>query len=104
MSKKILFVLSEWGFWGEELIGPLEACDQAGYEITFVTSTGQKPTLLGASMNPGFIDPPLGRSVVSQEMAEKTRAVHNSNCLDHPVNLSTAGGAWSGASAYRPHH
>ena len=23
--KKILVVLSEWGFWGEELIGPLES-------------------------------------------------------------------------------
>jgi hypothetical protein len=25
MSKKILVVLSEWGYWGEELIAPLES-------------------------------------------------------------------------------
>ena len=24
MSKRILVVLSEWGYWGEELLGPLE--------------------------------------------------------------------------------
>jgi putative intracellular protease/amidase len=75
MSKHILFVRSEWGYWGEELIGPLEACDAAGYEITFVTATGKKPIPLGASTNPGFIDPPLGKSVTSAEMAEKTRNV-----------------------------
>ena len=28
---KILIVLSEWGFWGEELVGPLETFDTAGY-------------------------------------------------------------------------
>ena len=39
--KRILIVLSEYGYWGEELIGPLEACDAQGYEITFVTPTGQ---------------------------------------------------------------
>ena len=33
MTKRMLLVLSEWGYWGEELIGPLEACDAAGYEI-----------------------------------------------------------------------
>ncbi len=30
--RKILIVLSEWGFWGEELIGPLEVFDDKGYE------------------------------------------------------------------------
>ena len=29
MSKKILVVVSEWGFWGEELVGPLEAFEEA---------------------------------------------------------------------------
>ena len=30
MSKRILMILSEWGYWGEELIGPLETFDEAG--------------------------------------------------------------------------
>jgi putative intracellular protease/amidase len=88
MNKQILFVLSEWGYWGEELIGPLEACDAAGYEITFVTPTGRRPVPHPVSMNPGFVDPPLGRSVVSAEMAEKTRAIDASDRLDNPINLA----------------
>ena len=39
MSKKILVVLSEWGYWGEELVGPLEVLDAAGYESVFMTNT-----------------------------------------------------------------
>lgn len=86
--KKILFVISEWGYWGEELIGPLEACDRAGYEVTFVTPTGQKPTALSVSCTPGYYDPPLGRSVTSEEMAQKTRDVAESDRLNQPINLS----------------
>ncbi len=85
--KKLIFVLSEWGYWGEELIGPLEACDQAGYEITFVTPTGQKPIPLAVSMQPGFIDPPLGRSVTSEYYAQKTKEVHESDRLNNPKSL-----------------
>jgi len=29
MTKKNLMVLCEWGYWGEELIGPLETFDAA---------------------------------------------------------------------------
>ncbi len=86
--KKILFVVSEWGYWGEELVGPLEACDEAGYEITFVTPTGKKPTPLSVSMQPGFTDPPLGRSVTSKEYAEKTRKLDESSRLDNPKSLA----------------
>lgn len=85
--KKVLFVISEWGYWGEELVGPLERCDQAGYEVTFVTPKGQEPTALAVSMNPGFTDPPLGRSVVSDDMAKKTRALVQSGRLKSPRNL-----------------
>jgi len=88
MSKQILIVLSEWGYWGEELIGPLEACDTEGYEVSFVTPTGQRPLAHPVSMSPGFIDPPLGRSVVSEEMAEKIRAIEASDRLHNPLNLA----------------
>ena len=86
--KKILFVVSEWGYWGEELIGPLEACDAQGYEITFATPTGKKPTPLAVSMQPGFIDPPLGRSVTSEYYAQKTREIDESNRLGNPKSLA----------------
>ncbi|MGB7249961.1 MAG: type 1 glutamine amidotransferase domain-containing protein [Phormidesmis sp.] len=47
--KKVLIILSEWGFWGEELIGPLETFDKAGYEITFATPNGKHPVALPPS-------------------------------------------------------
>ncbi len=89
MAKKILVVLSEWGYWGEELIGPLEMFDAAGYETTFATPTGKKPVPLPPSMDPDFIDPPLGKSVTSLEMAQKVRAIHESNRLNNPLNISS---------------
>jgi putative intracellular protease/amidase len=36
-KRRILIVLSEHGFWGEELIGPLHTVDQAGYQVDFAT-------------------------------------------------------------------
>ncbi|MDX1929744.1 MAG: type 1 glutamine amidotransferase domain-containing protein [Pirellulaceae bacterium] len=94
--KTVLFVVSEWGYWGEELVGPLEACERAGYKIEFVTPTGQKPTCLQVSMDPNYIDPPLGRPVTSHEMADKVRSVVASSRLDSPISLKE----WVPARAY----
>lgn len=69
--KKILVLLSEWGYWGEELVGPVEVFDGAGYEVDFVTPTGKRPNAITVSMDAEYLDPPLGRSVTSQEMADK---------------------------------
>jgi putative intracellular protease/amidase len=88
MSKKILTVLSEWGYWGEELVGPVEVLDAAGYSIDFATNKGKRPEPLSVSMDPNFIDPPLGRSVTTPEMAAKVREWKRSPRLDNPINLS----------------
>jgi len=88
MPKKILTILSEYGFWGEEFIGPLETFDAAGYEVKFATPTGRRPVALPPSMDPNFIDPPLGRSVTSPEMAEKVRAIEKSPRLHNPLNIA----------------
>jgi putative intracellular protease/amidase len=88
MTKKILMVLSEWGYWGEELLGPLETFDAAGYELAFATPKGKRPVPLPPSMNPSFIDPPLGRSVTSREVAGKVRELDKSDRLNNPINLS----------------
>ena len=87
MSKRILMILSEWGYWGEELVGPLEKFDEAGYEVDFATPTGKRPVALPPSMDPDYIDPPLGRSVTTPEMAEKVRAIDSSPRLDNPISL-----------------
>ena len=87
MVKKILIVLSEWGYWGEELVGPLHHFDAAGYESTFVTPRGKKPRPLGASMDPNHIDAPRGYSVVSPNTADRVREIDTSGRYDNPVNL-----------------
>lgn len=89
MTKKILVVLSEWGYWGEELIGPLETFDASGYKVIFATPTGKRPIALPPSMDPDFVDPPLGRSVTSATMASKVREVEDSYRLNSPLSLLT---------------
>lgn len=88
--KKILVLLSEWGYWGEELIAPLEVLDAAGYQVDFATPTGKRPVALPPSMDPTFVDPPLGRPVVSDDMAEKVKRIDNPQNprLDSPITLS----------------
>lgn len=88
--RKILTILSEYGFWGEELVGPLEVFDEAGYHVDFVTSTGKRAVALPPSMDPTYVDPPLGKPVVSQEMAEKVKILDSPENLrlDNPIMLS----------------
>jgi putative intracellular protease/amidase len=93
---KVLMAVSEWGYWGEELIGPLAACDQAGYEVEFLTPTGGRPTPLSVSMNTDFVDPPQGKAVTAPAMAQRTRDLDASSRLDKPTNLA----AWVPARPY----
>ncbi len=70
MKKKVLIVLSEHGFWVEELLKPLNRLKKAGYEVDFATPTGALPFPDGGSLDSSYIDPPLGRPVTSPEMAK----------------------------------
>ena len=87
MSRKILVTLSEYGYWGEELIGPLDVMIEKGYEYTFVTPRGRKPPALPPSMEVGFYDPPLHKVVTDEYYAKRTKEVHESDLLAQPVNL-----------------
>jgi len=88
VSKRVLVVLSEWGYWGEELVGPLETFDERSYDVDFATPKGRRPVAISVSMDPDFIDPPLGRSVTSPEMAAKVKELDSDPRLDDPLNLS----------------
>jgi putative intracellular protease/amidase len=88
VSKKVLIVLSEFGFWGEELVGPLEVLDAAGYESVFLTPKGRRAHALPPSMDPTYLDPPLDKLVTSEYFAQKTRDIDESPRLENPVNLS----------------
>jgi putative intracellular protease/amidase len=89
MSRKILFILSEYGYWGEELLGPVVACDERGYQTVFATATSKRPQALPPSLDPGFIDPPLGRSVTTPEVAVAATALDGSERLDNPLSLAS---------------
>jgi putative intracellular protease/amidase len=96
MAKKpILFVLSEWGFWGEELIGPLDTLQDAGFEIQFVTPRGRRPVALPVSADATFVDPPLGKKVVVEDekgrpMAERVKEIDDPGnpVLATPISLA----------------
>lgn len=85
---KILAVLSEYGYWGEELIGPLEMLDKEGFEVIFSTPKGKRAHALPPSMDSTYVDPPQGRPVTTPEMAQKTKDLDSSTRLDNPLNLS----------------
>jgi putative intracellular protease/amidase len=89
MNKQILVVLSEWGYWGEELVGPLEVFDEHGYTSTFMTPTGKRAHALPPSMTEGYLDPPLDKVVTEAHYARKTREVDSSTRLDKPLALSS---------------
>lgn len=86
-QRKILIILSEYGFWGEELIGPLETFDAAGYISEFATPTGKRPVALPPSMDENYVDPPLGKTVTSAEVAAKVRDIDHSPRLDNPISI-----------------
>jgi putative intracellular protease/amidase len=88
LNKRVLFVVSEYGYWGEELVAPLEVLEAAGYKVDFATPKGTKPLALPPSMDPNYVDPPLGKKVTTPEMAEKVKKVEASDRLAKPINLT----------------
>ncbi|WP_371785574.1 type 1 glutamine amidotransferase domain-containing protein [Streptosporangium subroseum] len=88
MSRNILIILSEFGYWGEELVGPLAAFDGRGYHSVIATPTGKRAQALPPSLDPGYVDPPLGRAVTTPEVAVAARQVDESSRLDNPISLA----------------
>ena len=91
-SRRILIAISEWGYWGEELVAPLDRFDEQGYEVDFVTPKGLRPIALPVSYDPTFEDPPLGegKEIVSQKMADKVKKLEQPSnpTLSKPRNLT----------------
>jgi putative intracellular protease/amidase len=86
--KKILAILSNYGYWGVELTGPMLKLEDAGYVLEFVTPTGADPIALPPSYDPTFFDPPLGVCVTTPEVAEQVKDIKDSKKLKNPKNLS----------------
>ena len=88
MPRTILVLLSEYGYWGEELVGPLFHFDKAGYGVVFATPNGNRAHVLPPSIDPAYVDPPLGRTVTSHEVADLARILDESDRLDNPLSLA----------------
>ncbi len=87
MSKKILTILSNFGYWGVELTGPMVKLEEAGYELEFVTPKGERAIALPPSYDTTFIDPPLGVNVTTEFDANQVKSIMDSPKLDNPINL-----------------
>ncbi|MBE9098313.1 type 1 glutamine amidotransferase domain-containing protein [Vacuolonema iberomarrocanum] len=88
MTKRILCCISEWGYWGEEFVGPYDVLIGAGYTVDVMTAYGRKPPALPPSMEAGYLDPPLDKVVTDAHYAKRTTEVDKSDLLAHPINLS----------------
>lgn len=89
MRGKVLVVLSEYGYWGEELVGPLDVLDAKGFETVFATPKGNRAHALPPSMEEGYFDPPLGKCVTDAHFARRTQEVDASDRLNDPIDLSS---------------
>ncbi|WP_344447609.1 type 1 glutamine amidotransferase domain-containing protein, partial [Kitasatospora nipponensis] len=52
------------------------------------TPNGKRAHALPPSLDSEYIDPPLGRSVTSRDMARRARALDDSSRLDNPLSLA----------------
>ena len=69
----VLCVVSEHGFWTEELLAPVDRLRAAGIEVDFASPTGAQPLPDGGSLESTYVDPPMGRPVPSPEMEHRGR-------------------------------
>jgi putative intracellular protease/amidase len=67
---RVLFVVSEEGYWGEECIEPLTTLSDAGVEVTVATPSGAPPVIDETSLDP---------EMVGEETAEWVREVHETD-------------------------
>jgi putative intracellular protease/amidase len=87
-TKKVLAILSEYGYWGIELVGPLRKLEAAGYEVDFMTQFGKKAEALPPSYDTTYVDPPLGVCVTTPKDAEMVKAFEAENRLEKPLSMN----------------
>ena len=87
-SKKIIAIMSEFGFWGIELVGPLLKLEAAGYTVDLMTPKGMPSPVLPPSIDPTYIDPPLGMCVTTESDAALVKKFLTSGRNNKTMNLS----------------
>jgi len=87
-TKKILAIVSEFGYWGVELVGPLEKLEAAGYQVEFMSVHGKKAEALPPSFDTTYMDPPLGVCVTTPMAAEKVIKFEATNRLEKCLSMT----------------
>jgi len=81
--------MSEWGYWGIELVGPLLKLEAQGYTVEFITPKGKRSPVLPPSTDTTYVDPPLGICVTTAEDADLVNTFEKTDRLECTQNLST---------------
>ncbi len=90
MSKNILVVASNYGVWGEELLGPWDELRAAGHNLTLTTFLGKTPLPGSISMDPEFIDPQQGVKMNPPEVLARINEALDNGEWDNPIKLRDA--------------
>lgn len=85
--KKILFIASNYGLWGEELQAPWDICKRAGHELTLATYRGKTPLPLSVSVQGGFVDPVQNVVMTPQDVADRVNAILDAGEWDRPRSV-----------------
>ncbi|MFZ4524589.1 MAG: type 1 glutamine amidotransferase domain-containing protein [Chlorobium sp.] len=86
-KKKVLAILSEYGYWGIELVGPLNKLEAAGYTVDFMTPNGKPADALPPSFDSTYVDPPLGVCVTTKQHEDDVKAFIAKNRTSAPLSL-----------------
>lgn len=86
-KKKVLAVLSEFGYWGIELVAPLNRLESAGYIVEFMTPGGKPAEALPPSYDSTFVDAPLGLCVTTPQHEKDVREFLLKNRTASPLSL-----------------
>lgn len=87
-SPRILTIVSNFGYWGVELAGPMARLEAAGYELVLATPHGRRPVALPPSYETDFLDPPLGAHVTTAADARQVLELEAGSKLDDPIDIS----------------
>ena len=88
-SEKVLAILSEFGYWGIELVAPLNKLEAAGYTVEFMTPNGKCAGALPPSYDPAYIDPPLGVCVTTPQHEKEVKEFISKNRTASPLSLKS---------------
>ena len=86
-TKKVLAILSEYGYWGIELVGPLNKLEAAGYTVDFMTPNGKPAEALPPSFDSTYVDPPLGTCVTTPQHEADVKAFIAQDRTSKPMSL-----------------